>query len=126
MSLLPTFEEPVDQRYRIRFNLGDANQSALSHGYSIKFTLIDVQNLLLYQNIMELSYSSVNRVVKERTVQAPILRRKVTPAKVPWNEKTLRLLSQNFIEDVCKMIGEEYRLPVKKAMRVLSRKITAN
>lgn len=75
---------------------------------------------------MELSYSSVNRVVKEKTAQAPILRRKVSPSKVPWNERTLQLLSRNFIDDACRMIGEEYRLPVKRAMRNLNRKISAN
>ena len=61
-------EEPVDERYRLRFSLGQGGQSIVSYGYSIKFVLIDEKNLLLYRNIMEIGYSVVKRAVKEKRI----------------------------------------------------------
>jgi hypothetical protein len=98
----------------------------LSHGYSIKFTLIDERNFLLYQNIFELTYSSVNRSVREKTPRTPAtLRGSKTVARTSWNEKTIRLISRNFVDDACKLIGEEYRLLVRRAIKRLNLKIAA-
>ncbi len=115
---MPAYEEPINKRYKVRFYFNKGSQSPLGYGYSIKLTLIDEQNLLLYQNILELTYSSVNRAVKAKSVRAPsIIRGKGAVSKPSWNEKTLQLMSRNFVDDGCKIIGEEYRLPIKKAMK---------
>ncbi|MDG6997863.1 MAG: hypothetical protein JRN15_01975 [Nitrososphaerota archaeon] len=114
--MIPT-EEPVDQRYRLRFSLGQGGQSVVSHGYSIKFILIDEKNLLLYRNILEIGYSVVKRAVKEKSERGK-------KDQMPhWNQKTMRLLSRNFIDQSCKITGEEYRPKLKKAMRRLLSKI---
>lgn len=120
---MTTLDEPVDKRYKIRFTSGDPNPTPIGHGYSIKLSLIDVENLLLYQSILEVTYSSVNRIVKEKTAQAPLLRKKVTQQKVPWNEDAIQFLSKSFIEDAGRTIGESYTLLLKRAVKKLRLKI---
>ena len=115
-SLIPT-EEPVDERYRLRFNLGQGGQSVVSYGYSIKFILIDEKNLLLYRNIMEIGYSVVKRAVKVKSERGK------KGELAHWDQKTMRLLSKNFIDQSCKITGEEYRPKIKRAMRKLLSKV---
>lgn len=123
---MPAYDEPVDDRFKVRFSFGDSSQSPVSHGYSIKFTLIDEQNLLLYQNILELTYSSINRAVAGKNLRVPSsLRGKEAPQKTSWSEKTLQLMTRNFVEDASKIIGEEYRLPVRRALKKLNLKVEA-
>lgn len=89
----------------------------MSHGYTIKFILIDEKNLLLYRNILEIGYSVVKRAVKEKPERGK-------KDQLPhWDQKMLRLLSQNLIDQSCKITGEEYRPKIKKAMRRLLLKI---
>ena len=110
-------EEPVDDRYRLRFILGQGGQSVVSYGYSIKLVLSDEKNLLLYRNIMEIGYSVVKRAVKEKSERGK-------KDQLPhWDQKTMRLLSNNFIDQSCKITGEEYRPKLKKAMRKLLSKV---
>jgi hypothetical protein len=122
---VPSFDEAVNDRYKIRFSFGEGSQSPLSRGYSIKFTLIDEQNLLLYQNIVELSYSSVRRAIKGKNVRpgSNAREREVAPAEPIWDEKTLRHLSRNFVDEACKVMGEDYRRQVGKAMKQLISKL---
>ena len=120
--LLPSCEESIDGRFKVRFYFSRGSRSPLSHGYSVKLTLIDEQNLLLYQNILELSYSSVNRSVKDNSRPT---RTKSAAVKTSWNEKTLKLMSRNFVEEATKLIGDEYRLPVKRALKKIGPQIEA-
>jgi hypothetical protein len=114
------FEEPIDARFRVRFSFGDGSHSALSHGYSIKFILLDENNLLLYRNILESSYSSVKRSVKEKSPGGEKTIWKKSPSTKPlWSESTLQLLSRNFVDESCRLIGEEYRPILKKSVRRL-------
>ena len=110
-------EESVDERYRLRFNLGQGGQSIVSYGYSIKFVLIDEKNLLLYRNILEIGYSVAKRAVKVKSERG---KRDLLPH---WDQKTMRLLSKNFIDQSCKITGEEYRPKIKRAMRRLLSKV---
>lgn len=118
-------EEPLDDRFRIRFSYGDGSHSVLSHGYAIKFILIDEKNLLLYRNILESTYSSVKRSVKENTAAKPEKARwkKAQLEKPNWSENTLQLLSRNFVDESCRLIGEEYRERMKKSIRRIMRRM---
>lgn len=110
-------QEPVDDRYSLRFVLGQGGQSVVSYGYSIKFVLSDEKNLLLYRNILEIGYSVVKRAVKVKSERGK-------KDQLPhWDKKTMRLLSNNFIDQSCKIAGEEYRPKIKKAMRKLLSKV---
>lgn len=112
-------EEPIDERYRIRFSVGDGSKSALSHGYSIKFILIDEKNLLLYRNILELGFSSVKRSVKVKTENL-----KGKKDSIPsWNSRTMKLLSENFVDESSRIIGESYRGRIRKALTRLIKKV---
>ena len=106
---MPAYEESINDRYKIRFYFSRGSQSPLSSGYSLRFTLIDEQNLLLYQHILELTYSSVNRAVKQKPARAPASGRgtKGSTSRNAWNEKTLQLLSRNFVDDGCRILGED-------------------
>lgn len=110
-------EESVDDNFRLRFSLGQGGQSVVSYGYSINFTLIDEKNLLLYRNILEVGYSIVKRAVKEKQERG-----KKGPAP-RWDQKTLRFLSKNFVDQTCKIVGEDYRPKLNKAMRRLLVKV---
>jgi hypothetical protein len=113
------YEEPIDERYRIRFSVGSGGKSALSHGYSIKFILIDEKNLLLYRNILELGYSSVKRSVKTKTENG-----KGKKDSMPsWNNRTVKLLSENFVDESVKIIGEYYHRKIRKAVNRLIKKV---
>ena len=120
---VPACEEPINDRYKIRFHLSNGSESPLSYGYSIKFTLIDKQNLLLYSNIFELSYSSVKRAVKEKTVQGSVRGKKSATSGTVLNEMAVKLLSRNFVDESSKIIGEENRLPIKRSMKRLRLKM---
>lgn len=117
-------EEPVDDRFKIRLSYGDGSHSVLSHGYAIKLTLIDEKNLLLYRNILESSYSSLKRSVKEESSGKPekIQWKNVQSEKPVWSENTLQLLSRNFVDESCRLIGEDYRAKMKKTVRRIMRK----
>jgi hypothetical protein len=115
-------EEPIDERYRIRFSVGDSSKSALGHGYSIKLILIDEKNLLLYRNILELSYSSVKKSVKIKTESAKG-KKESTPS---WNSRTIKLLSENFVDESSKIMGETYRRKVRRAINRLIKLVEGN
>ena len=118
-------EEPVDDRFRIRFSYGDGSHSVLSHGYAIKFILIDEKNLLLYRNILESTYSSVKRSVKEKSAGKPekVRWRRTQSEKPEWSENTIQLLSKNFVDESCRLIGEDYRAKMKKTVRRIMRRM---
>jgi hypothetical protein len=116
--MLPN-EEPIDERYRVRFSVGSGSKSALSHGYSIKFILIDEKNLLLYRNILELGYSSVKRSIKTKTENG-----KGKKDSVPsWNNRTMKLLSENFVDESSKIIGDNYHRKIRRAVNRLIKKV---
>ncbi len=117
---MPQQDEPVDERFKIRFSVGDSRKSAISHGHAIKFVLIDKENLLLYQNILELNYSISKRAVREKSSSVTSVRgKKGWTTKIDWDEKTMRLLSENFVKESCKVIGEAYRPKLRKAVNRL-------
>lgn len=122
---LPACEESINDRFKIRFYLSNGSESPLSYGYTIKFILIDKQNLLLYSNILELSYSSVKRAVKEKVVHSStnVRRKKGATSGTVLNEAAVRVLSRNFVDESSKIIGEENRLLVKRAMKRLRLKM---
>jgi len=89
--------------------------------------LVDGKNLLLYQNILELSYSSVGRVIKEANANglSRVRAKKAADLRAVEIQIILELMSRNFVNDACKVIGDEYRLPVKRAMKKLRLKVDA-
>jgi hypothetical protein len=115
-------EEPIDDQYRIRFSVGAGSKSALSHGYSIKFILIDEKNLLLYRDILELGYSSVKKSVKIKSDGAKG-KKESTPS---WNSRTIKLLSENFVDESLKIMGETYRRKVRRAINRLVKLVEDN
>lgn len=115
--------EPINQRYKIRINFTSGRFATSAYGNAIKLTLVDEQNLALYRNIFELTYSSAWNATRGND------ERRDGRQKKSWksfsSEKALRFMRPNFIDQCCEVMGEQYRNEIKLAMRRLGTKVRA-
>ena len=115
--------EPINERFKIRINFTSGRLATWIYGNSIKLTLVDEQNLALYRNILELTYSNARSAMRGREDHRESRQKGKSRSKSFAAEKALRFMRSNFVDQCSEVMGEQYRKEITSAMRRLNRKI---
>ena len=120
---ITNFAEPINERFAIRINFTSGRFATSVYGNAVKLTLIDGQNLALYRNILEVTYSNAWNASRAKEDHHDGSQKKSW--KSIETQKAFRFMKPDFVDQCCCGMGEGRRLEVLNALRRLYTEIRA-